>query len=267
MKGWTTEPGIVVDEATGQRGLRAMTEPGSNTGQGHADQWLAILAQCGLPPDQPIRVDGRRYTMHDFVAQVKWDLPRNTDREYSWTLIGLTTYMPTSAQWKALGNETWSVEKLVQIEAEQDLATSACGGTHRVIGLSMALNRHLAQGGELVGPWKAADEVIQEAIGRAREYQNPDGSFSTNYFQRPGTSPDLSQILGSTGHIVEFLALALTDEQLKAPWVKRAVVRLCDVFHRTRQLELECGALYHAAHGLALYRERMFGARDAAAAE
>ena len=30
---------------------------------------------------------------------------------------------------------------------------------------------------------------------------------------------------------------------------------------RTRELDLECGALYHAAHGLVLYRERVWGER------
>ena len=80
--------------------------------------------------------------------------------------------------------------------------------------------------------------------------------------EAPGSSPDLAQNLGTTGHILEFLALALTDEQLKEPWVRRAAANLCDLFRRTRNVPLECGALYHAAHGLVLYRSRMFGPRS-----
>jgi hypothetical protein len=38
-------------------------------------------------------------------------------------------------------------------------------------------------------------------------------------------------------------------------------VFLCDQFKRTRPIDLECGALYHAAHGLQLYRARRFGPR------
>lgn len=260
MKGWTTQ--VVVDAETGQRGLRALLEPGSQTGQGHADQWLAVLAQCGLAPEQPIRIEEDVLTMNDFVAQVQWDVPRNLEREYSWTLIGLTSYMRTDAQWIASDGQLWSIEKLVEIEAEQELASSACGGTHRLIGLAMALNRHLDQDGQVTGVWSRADAVIQEAIRNAQRFQNPDGSFSSRYFEGPGSSPDLAQNLGTTGHILEFLTLAMTDEQLNEPWVQRAAANLCELFRRTMNVPLECGALYHAAHGLVLYRQRVFGERS-----
>lgn len=39
----------------------------------------------------------------------------------------------------------------------------------------------------------------------------------------------------------------------------RAADALCRLFDETRSMDLECGALYHAAHGLILYRERLFG--------
>jgi hypothetical protein len=257
INGWTTEPG--------ERGLRARLEAGSKTGQGHADQWLAILAQCNLTPDQTIPVADRVYTMRDYVAQVQWDVPRNVQQEYSWTLIGLTTYLPAQATWEASDGQTWSIEKLMEMELDQDLNASACGGTHRLIGLTMALNRHLDQGGQLEGVWQRADEVIQRAIQKAQEFQNPDGSFSTNYLERPGRSPDLAKNLGTTGHVLEFLTLAMNDDQIREPWVTRAVMSLCDVFRKTRDIPLECGALYHAAHGLVLYRTRFFGARSYAA--
>jgi hypothetical protein len=259
MKGWTVQ--AVIDQQSGHRGLRALLEPGSQTGQGHADQWLAILAQCELPSTQPIRVGSDVLTMQDYVAQVQWDVPRNLEHEYSWTLIGLTTYLPTDATWKASDGKQWSIEKLVELEVDQELASSACGGTHRLIGLAMALNRHLEQGGQLEGVWRRADEKIQQGIVDAHQYQNPDGSFSTRYFQGPGSSPDLAQNLGTTGHILEFLTLAMTEEQLGQPWVQRAVVNLCDLFRRTQDLPLECGALYHATHGLVLYRLRRYGPR------
>ncbi len=205
-------------------------------------------------------------TMQDFVSQVQWDVPRNIEREYSWTLIGLTHFLPTDASWTALDGETWSIERLVQIEAEQELGTSACGGTHRVIGLTMALNRHLAAGGQLAGGWALAKQVIEQAVTDARQYQNSDGSFSTRYFTSPGSSPDLAQNLGTTGHILEFLALSLNDQQLRQPWVQQAAANLCELFRLTRNVPLECGALYHAAHGLLLYRTRVYGPKRYAAA-
>ena len=62
--------------------------------------------------------------------------------------------------------------------------------------------------------------------------------------------------------VLEFLSIAVSDEDLGRPWIRRAAARLCALFQKTRRVPLECGALYHAAHGLALYRERMFGQRE-----
>ena len=251
MKGWTVEPG--------ERGLRAVVEPGSKIGQGHYDQWLALLAQCGVKPSEQFKVGERTYTMSDIVTQVQWDVPRNVLREYSWTLVGLTSYIPTNSKWQAMDGREWSIERLLEIELEQDITTSACGGTHRLMGLALSLNHHLSQGGKLEGVWKQADERIQEAIETTRRLQNPDGSFSTQFFVRPGSSHDLAQNLAASGHILEFLMLSMTDEQVREPWVTRAVLKVSDILYTTRDLPLECGAVYHAAHGLVLYRERCFG--------
>jgi hypothetical protein len=259
VRGFDTEIGSLLDADSGEYGLRLLMAPGSKAGQGHPDQWLAVLAQSELPPDQTIRANGRDFTIADIVRQVQSDIPHNADREYSWTLIGLTTYLPTDASWKALDGQVWSIEGLVQSEAQHPLGEGACGGSHRLIGLAMALNRHLADGGKLEGPWKLAEERIQQGIQKAREFQNLDGSFSTNYFARPGRSPDLAQNLGTTGHTLEFLTLSCTEEQLKQPWVERAVLHLCDLFRKTKNIPLECGALYHATHGLMLYRHRAYG--------
>lgn len=259
MNGWDIQ--LVPSAHRETPGIRALLDPGSKSGQGHRDQWFAVLSQCDLPPDEPIKIHGQALTMADFVHQVQQDVPRNLEQEYSWTLIGLTAYLPTSAKWTASDGKTWSIEQLVQIELDQDLHNSACGGTHRLIGLTMALNRHLAQGGALEGVWKEVDTLVQDSIARARELQNPDGSFSVNYLHRPGKSADLAQDLGATGHMLEFLTLAMTQEQLAEPWVERSVAHMCELFAQTRDIPLECGALYHAAHGMVLYRQRMFGQR------
>ena len=261
MKGWTMEPGIVLDEKTGRRGLRAVVEAGTKTGQGHSDQWLGYLADCNLKPDQTIKSGDQTYTIEDFVLQMEHDVPQNVNRDYSWTLMALTTYRPTNYEWTASDGKPWSIGQLVEIEAGYDLNSSPCGGGHRLCGLAMALNRHIDQGGKVEGPWKLADDKIKDSIDKARKFQNPDGSLSSNYLQRPGKTTDIALSLGSSGHILEFLTLAMTDEQLKEPWVKKAVLNMCALLKKTQEVPLECGALYHAVHGLVVYRERVFGPR------
>ena len=252
LRGWLMRPG--------DRGLEAVVEAGSKSGQGHEDQWLGYLSQCGLELSQPIVVDGKQYTFGDLLSQAKWDIHQGM--EATWTLMALSAYVPSGATWTAKDGQEWSVERVIGMEAAQELATSPCGGSHRMSAIAMALNKHLAEGGQLTGGWKAADAKVQDCIAKAREFQQPDGTFSTNYWIRASTAPDTALRLNTTGHTLEFLCLAMTDEQLREPWVTRAVAELCRLLEETREMPVECGGLYHAAHGLQIYRLRRFGPRD-----
>lgn len=261
MTGWNLVQGDLLDEKTGRYGVRAVMEPGTKTGQGHADQWIGYLSYCNIPLSEKLIVEGKEFTVEDLLLQAEKDVHRNALREYSWTLMAITAYRPTDYTWTAGDGSEWSVEKLVEIELEHSLDSSPCGGTHRMVGLTMARNKHLEAGGKLEGVWKKCDDRIQECVAKAREYQNPDGSLSSNYLQRPGKSADLASSLGSAGHVMELLTTAMTKEELEQPWVKQAVYRVTELFRKTKPIDLECGALFHAAHGLLLYREKMYGPR------
>lgn len=254
LRGWTMENGDV--------GVRAVLDPGSKTGQGHPDQWLGYLSHCQLAPEQPIVVQGETRQVQDLVEQARWDV--KDGQECSWTLMSLSTYLPSSETWKNKQGQDWNLERIIALESAQDLNTSACGGTHRMYGIALGLQHYLEQnpGVKLEGGWLAAQKKVQQQVENARQFQQPTGAFSTNYFARPGNSPDLGSQLGATGHTLEFLTVALDDEQLKAPWVTNAALFLCNLLEQTRNEDLECGALYHAAHGLHLYRVRRFGPRE-----
>ena len=240
----------------GSHGLEVVTEPGSKTGQGHEDQWLGYLSQCGLQPDDKIVVSGQTYQVRDLVTQAQWDI--YPGMEATWTLMGFATLLPLDTTWKAKDGSTWDIERIVAMEAGQELVGAACGGSHRMYALSLAVNRRLDEtGGQLTGGWKAADDKIKNAIDTIKKNQQPDGSFSTNYFSRPGTSPDLMLRLSTTGHTLEFLTVSLTNKQLTEPWVTRAVDHLLGLLERTKDFDLECGSLYHSVHALDLYRIRM----------
>lgn len=262
LAGWDPLPGDLLPaslaDSERRRGLRFDLEIGSMTGQGHHDQWLAILSQIGLPADTALRVGDHQYTLEDVLRQSLWDVPRNLEAEYSWTLIAATAYRPTDFQWTARDGRTWSIDMLVDSETHASLTQAACGGTHRLSALGMALNRHRRRGGSTIGVWLAAEQVIDRAIEDARQYQNADGAFSSAYLHRPGWSPDLGDVLRTTGHVLEFLAVAADPDVLAAPWVEAAATRLCRVLEATEMVDLECGALYHALNGAALYRKRRF---------
>ena len=263
MKGWNLVEADVLDEKTGRRGVRALLEGGTLAGQGHYDQWMGYLSDTGLKLDEKIMVEGKEHTIADYVRQIELDVPRNMDEEYSWTIMALTAYRPTDHTWTASDGKTWSLPQLVERELKFDIDNdSPCGGTHRMYGLALVRNRHLAAGGKLEGVWQQCEDKIQEQIKRAKAAQNADGSLSSKYFQRPATAPDITEWMASSGHVFEFLAEALTKEQLEEPWMKKAAWKLCEQFRKTKAVDVECARLFHATHGLVLYREKVFGPRE-----
>lgn len=259
MTGWNMVRGDLLDEKTNRYGVRSILEAGSKTGQGHADQWLGYLSYCKIPLTEKLVVEGQEYTLEDLLLQAEKDVHRNAIREYSWTLMGITAYRPTDYKWIAGDGQEWSIEKLVEFELEHSLDASPCGGTHRMVGLAMALNKHLEAGGKLEGVWKTCDDKVKDCIEKARQFQNPDGSLSSNYLQRPGKSADMASAMGSSGHVMELLAVSMTKEELEQEWVKRAAYKVTELFRKTKPIDMECGALFHAAHGLILYREKLYG--------
>jgi hypothetical protein len=258
ITGWMLRPGTV--------GVLAVVEEGSTMGQGHPDQWLGYLAQCGVvagrpgkvPLDTPITVAGRSFTVADLLAQARHDI--RPGQEATWTLMALASYVPPDDTWVAGDGSRWSVERVVRMEAEADIVGAACGGAHRLYGLAAALASRRAANLPIDpgSGWALAETVLEDAVERARAFQNADGSFSVHSFERPGTSPDVFARLGTSGHVFEVLALALEDDRLREPWVERAADRLTALLEQTADVDVECGGLYHAAHGLAIYRQRLW---------
>jgi hypothetical protein len=259
LSGWKLRPS--------SSGVLAIVEEGSTMGQGHPDQWLGYLSQCGvsvdgsrraggIPLDAPLVVGGRTFTVADLLARAQHDIREG--QEATWTLMALAAWLPPDAVWTAGDGARWTTERVVRMEAAADIPSAACGGAHRLYALAAAVAAHChATGDPPTGGWAEAAAVVEASLERARRFQQADGSFAVRPFERPGTSPDVFARLSATGHVFEVLALTLDDERLAEPWVVRAADRLVSLMEQTADLDVECGGLYHAAHGLALYRNRV----------
>lgn len=254
LQGWKLRPG--------KNGITALVEEGSVLGQGHQDQWLGYLSQCGnsgVPLETPLIVGETSATVNDLLRQAQADL--HAGQEATWTLMAFATYLHEDNKWETSNGETWDLSRVIEMELNADLHSSACGGSHRLYGLATAVNtyrsRHPEVGETLPEPWNTAEHTIATNIDLSRRFQQADGSFSTQFFARPASSVDVFAKLSSSGHIFEFLAIALPSERLQEPWVLRAADRLVTTLEQTADIDIECGALYHAAHGLLLYRNRL----------
>ena len=246
----------------GEHGVVAVVEEGSTLGQGHRNQWLGYLSQCGtdgVPLETSLIVGEQSANVGDLLRQAQADI--RSGQEAPWTLMAFTTYLPGDKPWTASDGEEWDISRIIEMELDTDLHSSACGGSHSLYGLAIAVNKYRSQHSEsndvLPAPWGTAQEIITNSIDLSRRFQQADGSFSTHYFERPASSADVFAKLSSSGHVFEFLAIALPADRLDEPWVLRAAERLVKTLEQTADIDIECGALYHAAHGLLLYRNRL----------
>ncbi len=236
-------------------------------GQGHQDQFVAEMAQWGMRQDHRFLVDGKQYTFEDFVRHAQMRASPNAGQELSWAIIVIGQYRGTDVSWTNERGEKLHFEDLVRYELHQSIDEAACGGTHRLFGLTWVYHLHLKKGGQTTGVWNEVAAKIVEHKERAKMYRNPDGSFSTRYLAGPGDVPDAQLRIGTTGHVLEWLALALPDSELREGWVQEAANRLSMMILDNAASPVESGALYHAAHGLHIYHARVFGGSSGKAEE
>jgi hypothetical protein len=197
-------------------------------------------------------------------SRLRASIRANPPQELSWAVIIVSEYWPPGTSWKNKNNELLDLEDMVDYELAQPIKDCpVCGGTHRLFGLTWAYHRHVEKTKNKDGKkdvWKRVEETTRQYKDLAKALQNKDGSFSTEYLRGPGNNQtDLTLRIHSTGHVFEWLALALSDEELRQPWMENAAQELCAMILTHRDQGLDGGALYHAVHGLEIYRHRVFG--------
>ena len=222
-------------------------------GQGHTDQFVAEMVQSGLSPEQKFIVHGKEYTFMDFIRHTQSRVRVTTDQELSWAIVAIGQFLGTDVTWTNSFDEELHFEDLVRYELDQDIEEAACGGTHRLFGLSWVYHLHLRDGGQEVGVWKEVADKTAKYQQLARDLQNPDGSFSTSFFRGPGNASDMKLRINTTGHMLEWLAFSLSDAQLQEPWVRHAANALAMMILDIQDSPIDGGVLYHAVHGLRLY--------------
>ena len=235
------------DKIEGRRGVGV---------QGHAGQFLAYIAQSHLKSDYPMMVGGKQFTLADLIEQEKASCVAG--EELTFKLIGLSHYLDSDATWFTPDGQEWSIQRLIQEELKQPIRGAACGGSHRLMGFSYAISKRLQRGKPIVGEFARAQAFVSGYHRYTFSLQNPDGSFSTEFFVRRGDNPDLNARLNSTGHILEWISFSLTDEELLDPRMVRAADYLANLMLNNSTMTWSIGPLGHGLHGLAIYHNRVF---------
>jgi hypothetical protein len=226
--------------------------------EGHPTQFMAYLTMCRLPLTHEFKTANKEIvTVADIINNAKMEVTRAPDVEMTWTLWALAHYLEPTAQWYNKHREPWSMEELVRHELKNTIYDGPCGGTHSLFATAYARNAYLQSKLPLRGVWLEADQKIQRFIAEAKALQNSDGSFSIHFFKGPGYSQDFNTRITSSGHMIEWLMVALPQSRLSEPWIQQGVRRLAQDLIDNRHVNAECGPLYHAINGLQIYRERM----------
>ena len=236
-------------------GIYGLEGPGL---QGHSGQYLAMLAQCKVKSNSPMLIDGKSYTVADLIETEMATCKSRT--ELTFKLIGLSHYLRSNVSWRSQSGESWDIQRLIKEELANPVIGAACGGTHRMMGFSYAVHIRQKRGEPIDGQWLRAKTYVDDYHEYTLGMQNPDGSFSTNFFEGRGNSNDINETLRSTGHILEWLAFSLPEEQLRDdPRLIAAATFLVDLMLHNSQNSWEVGPKGHAIRALVLYKKRIFG--------
>lgn len=228
--------------------------------QGHHGQLLALLAQARVRSDYPMKVEGKDFTVADLIEIEKATCYPKT--ELTFKLIGLQRYLDINARWVNDQGMQWDFPTLVREELRQPVRTAACGGTHRLGGLALAVKKRRAAGLPVDGVYAEAEKFVANYMNYAFSLQNPDGSFSTEWFKGPGRETDIDRRLKTTGHTLEWLLYAGSEQQLTHYRTVRAVNYLANIMYSNRTRDWEAGPLGHAIHALVLYDRLAFAKYD-----
>ncbi len=228
--------------------------------QGHKGQLLSMLAQAKVSENYPMEVDQRNFTIRDLIEEEKLTCYRKS--ELTFKLIGLSYYLPSDAQWVNEAGMVWDIPTLIREEMAQPIRGVACGGTHRLIGLSLAVKNRELRSEPMEGEYLRAKLFIEKYQRYAFKLQNQDGSFSTAWFRGRGEDKDLDRRLKTTGHTLEWLVYSLSEKSLRNRRTFAAVNHLTTMLYNNARKEWEVSPLGHAVHALVLYDQRVFKPLD-----
>jgi hypothetical protein len=224
--------------------------------QGHGGQFLAILAQSYVKSDYPMMVEGRQFTLQDLINREMETCV--SGEELTFKLIALSHYLDPDATWTTPDGQPWSLERLVREELRAPIRGAACGGTHRLMGYAYAVKKRALKGKEITGDFKRAQVYLRDYHRYTFSLQNPDGSFSTAWFERKGNDPSIDRRIKTSGHILEWISYSLSDEELRDPRMVKAVDYVASAMLANDGHTWEIGPLGHALHALLIYEQRVF---------
>ncbi len=229
--------------------------------QGHLCQFLWVLTECGLSPDD-VRVQVSSDQALTLRQLMQNELSLCTPySDLSWSLPVAVRWEGRSRWADRFGNEV-TLDRMFQWHISNRQNSVACFGTHYWIGLACALN---SSGKQISRETRtAASTQLGSALKTARQTLTEEGQFPLEV----GTFPldqsnarqpapkDRQTMLSHQGHMLTWICMGLTDDELaQQAWPHLATRWLLKEMEKKESFEW--GGYSHAIHALRWYRKRM----------
>jgi hypothetical protein len=249
---------------TDEGGVRVRVQEGQHSSS-HYDHVLGCLAETGTPLDYPLRTPRQQTTVRAMFDQCLRDFSLN-QAEYEWSAMVFALYMPHVRRWRTREGQEITFDRLAERIMRQELPQGVCLANHRMHTLVVFLRVDEQQPLLSAAMRQRVTEYLQNVTQLLVQNQHPEGYWTHTWpgydvsSQRSSAAYEntLANWILATGHPMEWWALA--PEPILPP--REVLVRAGQWLVRTisempeKDVQEGYGFLSHAAHALALWRQR-----------
>lgn len=223
----------------------------------HRNDVLATLAEIGLPLETKISLADGEATIADLLGGALGEF-HDRQFEYEWTAISYGRYAFPRASWTNRFGDEQTPRDLVRELLEQPWEQGVCGGTHRLEAAVVLLRVDEEIRRLPVDVRRRLNQYLVDVVQRLHTSQHVDGWWDRTWptGEEPKAASTRTDRLLSTGHHLEWLALAPADVELPREQVVRAAQWLVRSLQEVDEEQLAdfYGPYSHAARALCLWR-------------
>lgn len=229
----------------------------------HDNNFLHLAAEIGLPIDTPMRWGGRRFTLADIFAHAfAWF---DTAQELEFTAVAFALYLQPRASWTNRFGERYDLDGVADRLVDRDLSKCSCYGTHVPYALAVLL---AVDEQEPVLSERVRQQVRERLKALAVHLENSQGAagwwdrkWAPGLQSREPFEPEETELIRSTGHHLEWMALAPADCRPNDACMRRTVrflLKALAEFHRSDSQAYYFNAGSHAGRALVLLAGRRY---------
>jgi hypothetical protein len=222
--------------------------------EGHPNQFLAYFAEMNLPLSFRFNTASESFTVREMLSNAQYQY--NPSEESTFTTIAFAAYMRDGETWRDEFGHEHTLDELIALELRAKRGRLSCGGTHTDFALALATKQLTSPSHPILDAVLAR---LSDDIRSVRGSQRVDGSLcfpnEENLSEVARDAEPIDKVF-ATGHNLEWLVLALPENEFRSEWLARAVRFIANELIGSSSDVIDIGYIFHAIHGLRMYEWR-----------